>query len=89
MSAKPASISPAAIRFCHTLPIRSICDRVMKTFWAHSDRFGLAEDDPNAHWQPLAERLVHVGSLARQLASLAAPKNTNFQLLAEWDWSPT
>jgi CRISPR-associated endonuclease/helicase Cas3 len=56
----------------------------MKTFWAHSDRLGLAEDDPNAHWQPLAEHLVHVGSLARQLASLTAPTNTHFQELAEW-----
>lgn len=52
-------------------------------YWAHSDRDGLPEDDPAAHWQPLAEHLTNVGALARKLASLAAPDNRRFQDMAE------
>ena len=52
-------------------------------FWAHSDPTGPPED-PNARWQPLAEHLENVGRLSRFLASLAAPKDTHFQDVAEW-----
>jgi HD superfamily phosphohydrolase YqeK len=53
-------------------------------YWAHSDPSGLPEDDPNAHWQPLAEHLENVRSWAHRLASLAAPTNTHFHDVAEW-----
>ncbi|HZQ55081.1 MAG TPA: CRISPR-associated helicase Cas3' [Bryobacteraceae bacterium] len=54
------------------------------TFWAHSDRSGLPPEAPGANWQPLAEHLTKVGSLARKLASFAAPSGKQFQDLAEW-----
>ena len=54
------------------------------TFWAHSDRCGLPPDDPDSHWQPLAEHLQNVAKLARRLAEHAAPQYNHFQDLAEW-----
>jgi CRISPR-associated endonuclease/helicase Cas3 len=53
-------------------------------FWAHSDRSGLAENHPQARWQPLAQHLENVGKLARDLASRANPDDAHFHDLAEW-----
>jgi CRISPR-associated endonuclease/helicase Cas3 len=39
---------------------------------------------PGSEWQPLAEHLQNVASLARQLARSAAPENAHFHDLAEW-----
>jgi CRISPR-associated endonuclease/helicase Cas3 len=47
-------------------------------YWAHSDRNGLKESDPNARWQPLAQHLRQVGRLAEQLAQAARPEDTAF-----------
>lgn len=52
-------------------------------FWAHSDPSGLSPDHSNAKWQPLSQHLENVGSLARQLAGLAAPGNTYLHAMAE------
>jgi CRISPR-associated endonuclease/helicase Cas3 len=54
------------------------------TFWAHSDRSGIPPEAPGSEWQPLAEHLQNVASLARQLARSAAPENAHFHDLAEW-----
>jgi len=51
-------------------------------FWAHSDRAGLAESDPRAHWQPLAEHLRNVGRIAGELAAAARPCDSEFQRVA-------
>ena len=53
-------------------------------FWAHSDPNGLAAESAGAHWQPLAEHLENVASLARRLATQAAPQNLHFHELAQW-----
>jgi CRISPR-associated endonuclease/helicase Cas3 len=53
-------------------------------FWAHSDPLGRPEHHPEAKWQPLAQHLENVGTLARKLATLAAPANNHFHDLSEW-----
>lgn len=52
-------------------------------FWAHSDPSGLPPEHPDAKWQPLSQHLENVGTLARQLAELAAPDDKHFQEMAE------
>ena len=52
------------------------------TFWAHSDRSGLPVGAPGAKWQPLAEHLITVSVLARQLAELALPGDKHFHDMA-------
>src|SRR5580704_1645627 len=47
-------------------------------YWAHSDRTGLGEDDPQARWQLLREHLCAVGALASKLARLASPHDEGF-----------
>jgi CRISPR-associated endonuclease/helicase Cas3 len=42
-------------------------------FWAHSDPDGRSWDSPESRWQPLADHLRNVASLARALAQAAAP----------------
>jgi CRISPR-associated endonuclease/helicase Cas3 len=54
------------------------------TFWAHSDPCGLAPGVPGSNWQPLAEHLGNVSSLARSLAECAAPDYRHFHDLAAW-----
>lgn len=54
------------------------------TFWAHSDPAGLPPDAENARWQPLAEHLRNVSSLARQLAEYAAPDDATLHQLARF-----
>lgn len=53
------------------------------TFWAHSDRLGLAPDTPGSLWQPLADHLRNVSILARKLSEHAAPQDSHFHDLAE------
>lgn len=50
--------------------------------WAHSDRCGLGEDDPNARWQPLNEHLRQVGALAEAFAKEARPEDSAFHAMA-------
>ena len=47
-------------------------------YWAHSDRNGLGEDDPEARWQLLREHLRGVGASAAALARLARPHDEEF-----------
>lgn len=53
-------------------------------FWAHSDPSDLPPKAPGSHWQPLAEHLSNVSSLARILAEQAAPNYHHFHDLAAW-----
>lgn len=53
------------------------------TFWAHSDRNGLAFDAPESNWQRLSDHLRNVATLARLLAQYASPNYVYFHDLAE------